>query len=213
MLFNNPKPKIFCIGLGKTGTTTIEEVFKDFGYKMGSQVKGELLIFDWYKRDFKNIIKLSKTADAFQDVPFSLPFTYIFLDRYFKNAKFILTERDTPEQWYDSLTKFHSKLWADGTLQPTAEQLKNANYRYKGFPYETVKIVYNTEDNDLYNEESLISFYNKHNTSVKDYFRNISDKLLVINVSKKNDYFRLCDFLNKKPIGDNFPWKNKTSSL
>lgn len=211
MLFKKQNPKIFCIGTGKTGTTTIEAILKDFRYKMGSQIKGELLIFDWYKRDFKNIIELCKTADAFQDVPFALPFTYIFLDSYFKNAKFILTERDTPEQWYNSLIKFHSKLWSDGNKIPTADELKNAEYRYKGFAYETVKLIYQTEDKDLYNREQLIKFYTDHIKTVKDYFKTRPDKLLVINVSQKNDYFRLCNFLNKPPKRNDFPWENKTN--
>src|SRR5690606_32403789 len=104
---------MFCIGLNKTGTTTLETGLKAFNYKMGDQKTGELLFKDWYKRDFKKIIALAKTADAFQDAPFSFPFTFIALDQHFPNAKFILTVRDSPEQWYKSLTTFHSKLWSD----------------------------------------------------------------------------------------------------
>ncbi len=210
MLFNKSKQKIFCIGFGKTGTTTIERVLKDFNFRVGNQEKGELLVFDWYKREFKNIIKLCETADAFQDIPFALPFTYMALDQYFKNAKFILTERDSSEQWYQSLTKFHSKLWAQGDNTPTADELKNANYRYKGFPYQTVKLLYNTPDDDLYNKEMLINVYNNHNAAIKEYFKSRPEQLLVINVSKKEDYYKLCDFLQKTPIRDNFPWANKT---
>ena len=210
MLFKNQNPKIFCIGFNKTGTTTIDKALKEFNFKLGSQIKGELLIFDWYKRDFKKIIKLCKTADAFQDVPFSLPFTYIMLDQYFKNAKFILSIRDNENQWYNSLTKFHSKLFSDGNAIPTSQQLKEAEYRYKGFVYQSFKLIYNTQDDDIYNKETLINLYNNHNYFVKDYFKSRPKKLVVINVSKKNDYFRLCEFLNKKPLRDDFPWKNKT---
>ena len=209
-LFKSHQSKVFCIGFGKTGTTTIERVLKDFNYRLGNQEKGELLIFDWYNRDFNNILKLCKTADAFQDVPFSLPFTYMILDHQFKNAKFILTERNTPEQWYQSLTAFHSKLWSDGKTRPTADELVNAEYRYKGFAYKTVKLLYGTPDDDLYNKERLIAIYKAHNDMVKDYFKSRPEKLLVINVSKKNDYFRLCNFLNKNPKRDDFPWENKT---
>jgi len=210
MLFKSQKSKIFCIGFGKTGTTTIERVLKDFNFKLGNQEKGELLISDWYKRDFKNIIKLCKTADAFQDIPFALPYTFMALDQYFKYAKFILTERDSTEQWYHSLVNFHSKLWANGIHVPTAEELKNANYRYKGYPYEVIKQIYNTNDDNLYHKETLIKVYEQHNTSIKDYFKSRPEKLIVINVAKRDDYFRLSDFLNKKPLADNFPWKNKT---
>ena len=210
MFFKIPNSKIFCIGFNKTGTTTIEKTLKEFNFKLGNQIKGELLIFDWYKRDFKKIIKLCKTANAFQDVPFSLPFTYIILDQYFKNAKFILSIRNNEDQWYNSLTKFHSKLFSDGSAIPTCKQLKEAEYRYKGFVYQTFKLIYNTKDDDIYNKETLINLYNNHNYLVKEYFKSRPEKLIVINVSKKNDYFRLCEFLNIKPLRDDFPWKNKT---
>ena len=84
-IFKN-KPKIFCIGQNKTGTTTIESVLKSFNYKLGNQVQGELLLDTWYERDFKKIIKFCKTAEAFQDVPFSLPYTFQHLDvAFFKS--------------------------------------------------------------------------------------------------------------------------------
>ncbi len=211
MLFKNKKPKVFCIGLNKTGTTTLEKILKDFNYKLGDQRNGELLFKDWYKRDFSSVIKLAKSAEAFQDAPFSFPFTFIALDQNFPNAKFILSVRDSPEQWYKSLLKFHSKLWADGINPPTTEHLKNAKYRYKGFAYESSKVIFNTPDEDIYKKEILIDYYNNHNYQVMEYFRSRPEKLLVINVSNDNDYLRLCDFLKKKPLHKTFPWENKTA--
>lgn len=211
MLLKNKKPKIFCIGLNKTGTTTLEKILKDFNYKLGDQSSGELLFKDWFRRDFKSTIALSKTADAFQDAPFSFPFTFIALDQNFPNAKFILTVRDSSEQWYNSLLKFHSKLWADGINPPTTENLKNAKYRYKGFAYEGLKVIFNTPDADIYNKEILLEYYKNHNYQVMEYFRSRPEKLLVINVSNDNDYLRLCDFLKKEPTHKTFPWENKTA--
>ncbi|MGM5470806.1 sulfotransferase [Flavobacteriaceae bacterium LMO-SS05] len=210
MLFKKHRPKIFCIGFNKTGTTTIESVLKGFGYKMGNQAKGEFLFFDWYTRDFKSIIKLCKTADAFQDIPFSLPHTFIALDQYFKDAKFILTERNSAEEWYQSLVRFHSKLWAEGKGVPTAADLKQAAYRYTGYAYDSFKNIYHTEDHDLYNESILKAVYTTHNYTVKQYFKSRPEHLLVINVSQQQDYFRLCEFLDKKPLRTDFPWENKT---
>lgn len=212
MLFKKSKKKIFCIGLNKTGTTTIEKVLTEFNYKLGNQTNGELLIKDWYNRDFKSILKLCNTADAFQDVPFSLPYTYIVLEQFFPNAKFILTIRDSPEQWYNSLVKFHSKLWSDGINAPTIEELKNAEYLYKGAAYDTNKMIFRTLDSDPYNKKILFEYYNNHNYQVIEYFRSKPKKLIIINVSIKNDYFRLCEFLGKQSINDNFPWENRTNN-
>lgn len=202
--------KVFCIGFNKTGTTSIETALKGFGYKMGNQVKGELLLEKWYQRDFKSIIDFCKTAQAFQDIPFSLPFTYIFLDAHFKNAKFILTERDTPEQWYESLTTFHSKKWSDGNQIPTVSELKKANYRYQGFAFDFNNFVFGTSETDPYHKETLMNHYLSHINNVKEYFKSRPEKLLVINVSNYSDYGNLCEFLNQTRIEKDFPWENKT---
>lgn len=211
MLFKKPKTKLFCIGLNKTGTTTLKTVLKSFDYSLGNQITAELLLEAWNARDFKPIIKYSKTAEAFQDIPFSLPGTYQALDENFKNAKFILTERDSAEQWYKSLTKFHSKLWADGERIPTTEDLKKANYRAPGYTYRANRYIYNTPENDPYNKALMLKFYNAHNQAVKAYFKSRPEKLLTINVSNASDYAKLCLFLNKPVSATDFPWKNKTA--
>lgn len=212
-IFKKQKPKIFCIGQNKTGTTTIESVLKRFGYTLGNQVKGELLLDAWYQRDFRQIIQFCKSAQAFQDVPFSLPYTYQHLDVAFPNAKFILTERESAEQWYNSITKFHSKLWSDGEGIPTASELKNARYRYKGYAYQFIKDVYKTADEAIYDKNTLISHYNNYNKRVKDYFKSRPEKLIVINVSNSLDYANLCAFLNQPKLADSFPWENKTTEI
>tara|TARA_R110002049_G_scaffold82349_1_gene209551 strand:+ start:1027 stop:1671 length:645 start_codon:yes stop_codon:yes gene_type:complete len=204
--------KVFCIGLNKTGTTTIEKFFNDYNFRVGDQSEAEFLVNDWFKRDFRKIISYCKKYDAFQDAPFSLPYTFIILEQYFPRAKFILTLRDNPEQWYNSLTKFHSKLWSNGEDAPTIEELKNAKYRYKGYAYDVNRALFNTPEHDPYNKELLINYYNDHNNNVKEYFRSQSHKLLTINVSVQADYFRLCDFLEKTAVGNNFSWENKTNN-
>ena len=158
--------KIFCIGLHKTGTTSLEAALKNHGFLMGNQSAGEDLLEDWAIRDFKRIIDLCHTADAFQDTPFALPYTYQALDMHFSNAKFILTIRNDFEQWYRSITRFHSKLWADGVRVPTVEDLKKAPYRYKGRAYRANRLLFNTSENDLYEKKCLQQYYENHNYAV-----------------------------------------------
>lgn len=210
VLFTNTKQKIFCVGLNKTGTTTLEKAFQDFNYSLGMQSDGELLIKDWYKRDFNSIVRLCKTAEAFQDAPFSLPYTYVLLDQYFPNAKFILTVRDNPDQWYNSLINFHSKLWGNGIDPPTIQELKEAKYRYKGYAFEVNRMLFDTPESSPYDKNILMRYYQNHIDSVEEYFRAKPEKLLVINVSVKDDYSRLCRFLNKPIEKNDFSWMNKT---
>jgi len=207
------KPKVFCIGTGKTGTTSVEKALRDFGYKMGNQEKGELLLEDYSKRNLNAIVKHCKTAEAFQEAPFCFKYTFIPLDIAFPNSKFILTVRDSDEQWYESLVSFHSKIYANNERIPTIDDLKNATYRYKGYTWEVRQKVYGIKEGDNpYNKKVFVDYYNSHYNTIIDYFKNRKN-LLVINLSDKKAYLKLSKFLNKTPLYDEFPWENKTSSL
>ncbi|MHA1342679.1 MAG: sulfotransferase, partial [Promethearchaeota archaeon] len=180
---------------------------------VGNQRQAELLFDDWVKRDFKRIIRYCRTAQFFQDAPFSYPYTFIAMDQAFPGSKFILTVRDNAEEWYYSLLRFHSKLWGNGKIPPTSEDLKKAIYIYKGFPYHCIMHLNNVPENDPYNKEILIDYYETHNKNVIDYFRHRPCDLLVINLKEKDSYKRFCDFLGIEQKKDAFPWENKTELI
>lgn len=207
------KPKIFCIGTNKTGTTSLKHAMEELGFISGEQRTAENLIDDWAARDFRKLIKYCKSAEFFQDVPFSLDFTYIVLDHAFENSKFILTLRDSPEQWYHSLVHFHSKKWGKNGRLPTKEDLQNAFYIYKGRPWHVNRLISNTPENDLYNKQMLIQKYINHNEAIKDYFSHRPEDLLILNVADEAAYSDLCQFLGVEKRRDSFPWKNRTSEI
>src|SRR5215208_4202551 len=109
------RPKVFCIGVGKTGTTSLEALFRQVGYQVGDQAKGEALLDAWHAGNFEPIIELAGTAEFFQDVPFWLDGTYEVLDRAFSGSKFIHLTRDS-DAWYESLTRFHTQVLGKGRL-------------------------------------------------------------------------------------------------
>ncbi len=182
----------------------------DLGYTVGHQRTAEDMIDLWAKREFKKIVRYCRTAQFFQDVPFSKPYTYVILDHEFPKSKFILTVRDSPDQWYESLTKFHARLWGKNGRVPTREDLQNATYRYKGSPWEANRLSYTTPEEDPYEKKALIKAYNHYNDSVLEYFRHRPNDLLVLNVAKHDAYKKLCDFLGKSYNNENFPWENRT---
>lgn len=202
------KEKVFCIGLNKTGTTSLQKMLIAYGYKLNVQRDAEMLSVDYGKRNFTPIIQHCHTADAFQDAPFSFPYTYVLLDHYFPNAKFVLSVRDSAEQWYNSMVKFHSKIYGNGNV-PTEEDLKKAFYRYEGKPWETNRILFNTPPGEPYHQPTLVRYYENHNFNVREFFR-MKSNFIEVNISKQEDYPKLCAFLGKEPKGDNFPWENKT---
>ena len=82
---NESQKKVFVIGRNKTGTTSMMVALKALGFTVGSQARAEMLLEDWAKRDFRRIVEYCKSADTFQDVPFSLDYTYVVLDYAFPN--------------------------------------------------------------------------------------------------------------------------------
>jgi len=204
------KQKVFCIGKNKTGTTSMKAAMQELGYIVGNQRNAELLLEDYAKRDFRKLIKYCETAQFFQDFPFSKPYSFVILDYAFPGSKFILTIRDSPEQWYRSLTRFHAKIWGKNGRIPTKEDLQNATYIYKGRPWRSQELLSDTPEDDPYNKDLLIKEYVDYNDTVKNYFKHRPDDLLILNVAEKGAYRQLTEFLGLDLQQKDFPWKNKT---
>ena len=210
MLFYKRRPKVFCIGQNKTGTTSVEAVLKQLGYKMGKQAKAELLIHDWAKRDFKEIVKFCRSADAFQDIPFSNDFTYEILDYAFPDSKFILTLRNNKDEWFESIKRFHTKLIGKERL-PTAEDLKVFPYRYKGWMWENMQLKYGIDETTLYDYKIYTDHYERYNQIVREYFKYRPDDLLVLNLADSDAMKKLHEFLGFDFDGSKMPHLNKSN--
>ena len=206
--------KIFCIGRNKTGTTSLARALHGLGYRIGNQWRGESLLEDWARRDFRRIIALCRTADAFQDVPFSLDYTFQAADRVFPGSRFILTVCDSADQWYASLTAFHTRIVGSGRL-PTADDLKAYRFRdgkLTGYLWRIAQLVYGVDESTLYDREIYVSHYARHNERVMDYFRHRGDDLLVINLRQQDAMARLCDFLDVPYAGQAMPHLNRSTT-
>ena len=65
------KPKVFCIGMNKTGTTTMAKVFKNLNYRVAPQIKQEINIGDIRVKNNQKIIKkFCWKYNFFQDLTF-----------------------------------------------------------------------------------------------------------------------------------------------
>jgi hypothetical protein len=198
--------KVFCIGRNKTGTTSIKKALSDLGYRVGNQRQAERLIRHYRDRDFGPIIEYCHTAEAFQDVPFSWPHTYVILDQVFPKSKFILTIRD-PDEWFASYLRHQKQvIGTEGT--PTPQDLQEHPYVWKGWLYDA-KIWQGRPEDKFYDEEFLKGRFQRFNQNVDDYF-SFKDNLLVMDVSSSDAYQRLCSFLDEEPLYQSMPWENKT---
>lgn len=203
------KRKVFCVGFNKTGTTSLMRAFENLGYNVGDQRTAERMLGDYENGNFAPILEYCEGADAFQDVPFSLPNTYRHLYARFPESLFILSVRSSAEQWYQSLSRFHSKLFNNGEI-PTVEVLRNALYVEKGWIWRFNQCLIKSSESNPYEKENAINCYEQHNRDVKDFFKDRQNQLLVLDVSASDAYSRLCNFLGMPQVEGDFPWENST---
>jgi hypothetical protein len=179
--------KVFGVGLNKTGTKTLGECFRTFGYKNRSFDMDLLKCYS--TGDYQTIISECELFDSFEDWPW--PLLYKEFDTNFPGSKFILTKRKDPETWYNSLCR-HANLTG---------------------PTEARKIVYGYEmPHD--HKEHHINIYIKHNADVIKYFKDRPEKLLVVSWENGNGWAEICNFLKHDEIPViPFPFKNKSKEV
>lgn len=179
------------------------------GYSIGDQSLGESLFERWLERDFAPIVDFCRSADAFQDIPFSLDETYKALDRAYPDARFVLTTRTSAEEWLRSLVRFHAKiLGITGT--PTIQDLKNWTYRGEtGWLWKVQRHVFDIKDeHELYEPTRYLATYQQHFDDVTLHFANRRGKLLVLNVADGRSMPALCEFLGVEFTGQAMPHLN-----
>jgi len=177
------------------------------GFIVAPQRRFEINMDSYYSDNygtFKYLIeKKFDYCDFFQDVPFSMPHFYKFLDKNFEDSKFILTIRDTPEEWYESVINFHKKITNKDLVD-----IEKVNYQFEGFISDFLRMGMGTPKKNIYSKKHLIDSYEKHIIDVENYFRS-SKKLIKLNLSE-NKVDELSDFLNFNFKYNKFPHLNKT---
>ena len=218
-------PKVFCVGYNKTGTTTLEKVLIDLGYKMPKQTVQETLVVEaLFQGNYAPLFSLCKKYDAFQDMPFSQGVTYAIVDTLFPGSKFILTVRDS-DAWFESLSRFHLK----GILKKAGVEVlddfdestfKDKDiYLHKNYMQNLMKrhaITFNNQKvchnwSLVYNKEHRIKLYEQRNLEIVNYFQERDEQLLIIDISKEKDNSRIVDFLNlPQKLIDRLPHLNRS---
>lgn len=176
------KPKVFCIGFHKTGTTSLAEALRILAYR----VTGPNGVKD---PDIARNVQamadaLTQQFDAFQDNPW--PLLYRRMDEKFPGSKFILTRRDT-DAWIKSQVRHFGRRetpmrrWIYGVGCPEG------------------------------NEDTYVRRYETHNTEVLAYFKDRPGDLLVMDLSKNDGWEKLCPFLGAEIPQVPFPHANKAT--
>ena len=178
------QPKIFGIGLNKTGTTTLGQCGRILGLRTSGCDK--TLLKDYVSRnDFSRIIEKVSHYDLFEDWPW--PLIYKQLDEIIPGSKFILTTRSSEEKWLESLKKHSMRT-------PPVNHCRKLAYGFN-FPHK--------------HEKEHIEFYRKHNDSVRSYFDGRGSDFLELCWENGDGFEKLCDFLGYDVPDTPLPHANK----
>lgn len=178
-----PRRKVFCIGLGKTGTTTFGAIMKQNGYRHKTGPFGEGLKLARIKA-YDELFKISDQYDSLDDFPW--PYLYEQASARYPDARFVLTKRAESNAWFESLNSHNLRLG------PTDAQLLAYG-------------CYIPQNN----KERLIKLYENHISAARNFFAG-TDKYIEVCWSDKNDVAKLTDFLGLHDLKE-IPHKNATS--
>ena len=200
--------KIFCIGLNKTGTSSLVDAWKELGYdKIYSgydkttliklmpnkfKFKNDNVIKSGFNYDYNILTSMISYYTCLKDRPFNTNHLYRWIDKNYSNSKFILTIRDE-EEWWDSINKW---------LTTITELHNTENKRNKKI--ELYKTHFNTTE---FTKDSFIKYYRDYNDKVREYFKS-NLNFLQINICDGDGWELLCPFLGKPIPNKEFPKSN-----
>jgi hypothetical protein len=184
------KNKIFCVGLNKTGTSSLHEAFKILGLKSvheytdsGQNIKD--MLHENYLSG-SDILKGLEAYDAYTDWD-KMPYNQVIFKEFVKqypNSKFILNTRDI-----------------DGWLNSRVKHVKRNQLEKKNNPDADIKWL--DIDVKAWEEE-----FKKHHEVVFEHFKNREEEMLVFDITKGDGWEKLCPFLEMPIPSVPFPVKN-----
>ena len=191
----NRDSKIFCIGFGRTGTSSLHVALQRLGLSslhFGEGVKTHQAVVRAEREGKPLLTYIDDHYDAYSDIG-GLIRHFDQADRDYPGSKFILTVRDI-DAWLDSRRR-----------KTESNAIRKAHGQYDGYNV-TVRL------------EDWRDEYLAHLNRVNTYFANRPDDLLVIDVCDGHDlYDQLVSFLAgfpslqlpKEASMESFPWENR----
>lgn len=177
------QPKVFGLGMMKTGTTTLGAIFRYLGFDHRAYYPK--LIRQIYRDEYDALWDVADRYESFEDNPWPLVFEE--LDERYPDARFVLTTRRDTDTWYRSMAE-HAKR-----MGPTAE--RKIIYGY-GMPQ--------------WNEQSHRDQYERHNAAVRERFADRPGKLLEVCWETGTTAQDVADFLGRSDV--DFPATPKSNA-
>ena len=188
-------PKIFGIGLSKSGTHSLNAALETLG-----------LMSMHYSNEFSGLMLREEDAyitDAMTDTPVCVIFEKLY--HRFENAKFVYTTRPR-EAWLDSFARHcRSAYGTEDFRLIRALPYRLSHHTYIG-DFEMVDCMLYFRYRDVHEAFAAYDARVRHLFSDKP-----SARFLRLEIGDGNEWGRLAAFLNKEPPANPFPWENKSS--
>ncbi|OZJ05641.1 hypothetical protein BZG36_01499 [Bifiguratus adelaidae] len=181
--------KVFCIGLNKTGTTSLGDALASLGYRRSGwhDYTSRRLMHQWLCGDIEAMARYAAQYDVLEDFPW--PLVYREMADQFPDALFILSVRQSEEAWLSSVSRH------------------TARRKWIGH-----KIIYGSYDTHN-NHHSYLDVYRGHLESVKAYFADKPDRLLRLSIDETTEWKEICTFIGVPDIPTRpFPRSNSASA-
>ncbi len=180
------RPKVFCVGFQKTGTTSLHAALTTLGYRTAAVIGDDLSADELSARGAKLCVETARRFDAVQDMPW--PVFFRELDAAYPKSKFVLTVRDA-EGWFQSI---------DGHFGDRESEMQAFVYgRDAAAPHG--------------NRQRYIDVFNRHNAMVRAHFADRPNDLLEMDLAAGDGWAELCGFLGAPVPQTPFPVKNRSS--
>jgi hypothetical protein len=176
--------KIFCIGLSRTGTKSLDSALTSLGYDAAH----------WTNPITKNILEREDyhLFEAFSDITVSADVDW--LRESFPKAKYILTERDLVT-WEHSVTRHYAEA---GDINTPDQLSSKGALRFSGRAGAVEAAVYG-------GFSCWTDAYRTHIDGLAEIFSTEPERLLRMNIVAGDSWEKLCDFLNKPCPREQFP--------
>jgi hypothetical protein len=181
------RPKVFGLGLSKTGTSSLAIALRQMGYRHKSF--DALLLADYRKGDLSRLFKNTDKYESFEDWPFSLAFREI-MDRYGADARYILTVRRSPDAWLRSYVAHADR-----------KGRTSAGFRKLAYGYEHPRGF----------ENEHIGYYQQHNEAVRAAIqaRGLSDRFAELCWERGDGWTQLAQLIGREAPARPFPHANR----
>jgi hypothetical protein len=180
--------KIFCVGLNKTGTSSLHRALKTLGLRS----------LHWGGADaYRNVLRAKREGrpllhyfteeyDAYMDIE-TLSLNFDLADEQYPDCKFILTTREL-DSWLDSRRRH-----VERNVQRKAMGLYDGNY---------LKV----------DRTGWWHQYRQHHRKVLAHFAERPDDLLVMDICAGDGWEKLCPFLGFPARAEPFPYQNRDAA-